>query len=607
MSDDPPVLAHAVREGVFIQGLYSVVGRQSEFEIEHLRHQCEDQGHGKAKQKGAAVAKTSDGSKVGSSSALSFPGGDLARAIQEKLRSKLDPKKEGLVAGAEKGKTVNFALVESQKLGAAATAPERQVFPTSSFAGPGFYDSPWTNKFTASHSPGALNRWNEQRADPCQYQVQHSLVLNRHPAWDFNQRPRHKSRKRPQSVGDRDSEGDADSSPASPEHTGGRDLGSSFLTGVDLSEELDADQVRAARRSPSSGSVARQQGNTYLAKAVPRGPLGKIGRRHVTMQEVSYPAEDLNVQDIKGQPKLRYPEWDFGKDKGRGPLMKKQDHIMPPGKYDVNYGPVTGKVKIGIPFDSALARSATTGQLGHFAPVGALQTDEKRFPGGCLPDRSRTKDVCRDRVTNVNDFQRELARPNLPPASQEYHDTEDPVACERTLRQQMTYDADHADWYVTSRRDIAPGYAKMLSRGKEAVQGNRALQTDLGVRGSVGIGFTQTTGQATCSVERLEGRKSSDAYTRPDIGPVFDHYTEFQPLSVKNNFNHGYAPVHGSGPRYNPKFSHLQKPLVGGAFKREVSCPGFSKQASIRGPKVLRQSRAYEALPGWNEELQGGS
>ena len=45
------------------------------------------------------------------------------------------------------------------------------------------------------------------------------------------------------------------------------------------------------------------------------------------------------------------------------------------------------------------------------------------------------------------------------------------------------------------------------------------LSTPPGVRGAVGLGFVETTGQRTLPVEQLEGRNSNAAYHRGDVGP----------------------------------------------------------------------------------------
>mmetsp|Transcript_78967 Transcript_78967/g.139383 ORF Transcript_78967/g.139383 Transcript_78967/m.139383 type:complete len:643 (-) Transcript_78967:97-2025(-) len=520
--------------------------------------------------------------------------GDLARAIAEKLGQKLStgnvaPAGMGLPPGPAGGaeKRVNFGSDPHDP----SPSPHKKIGrrPTSSFTSKEMYSGPWSSKFTAAHSPGPLNRWNEQRPDVAYYKVQYNMVLDRQPAADFADHPKHVRQIRGHSPGD-----------------GPVEAGTFALTGVEEEAE-DPREERARRRKEEEEKQKKDQrppSGGYHAMTPNWDEFGKmrVGRYlDVHYNKVSYPAKDLYQQDIKGYPKQRYPEWNMEHTMGHQPLQKSDD-VAAPGKYDVDFSVVSGKVLSGIAFDRALPRSRSDGQLGHFANPAVLHPDETRFTGGVVMDRSRTKDAVRDRIVNVNDFLRELQRPNLPPASHEYHDKKDPVACEITLRNQLTFDADSADIYVTHRRDIAPGYERMLSRGKEAVQGLRALQTDLGVRGSVGLGFVETTGQATQPVERLEGRKSNAEYQRPDIGPLFDQQTQFQSLCIKNNYNHGHPPVVGSGPRYAPKRAPLQK-SKGQEFKREVAAKGFTMQASLGGLRVKRQSRAHEALEDWSQQI----
>eukprot|EP00438_Fugacium_kawagutii_P009021 Skav202956 [mRNA] locus=scaffold2274:78405:98726:+ [translate_table: standard] len=60
---------------------------------------------------------------------------------------------------------------------------------TCSFLSTGIYDGPWSSKFTASKSPGALNRWkSDQRPDPAWYKVQYNMVIGRTKGPDFRER-----------------------------------------------------------------------------------------------------------------------------------------------------------------------------------------------------------------------------------------------------------------------------------------------------------------------------------------------------------------------------------------------------------------------------------
>lgn len=618
-----------------VPGLYSEAARKTEFEISHLRSRCQlddelevqapaaSRGGGHSVQK-PKLSRTDESSsrlsktagqlrveaavKTTASKALQdertnqpdkapIANSELARAISEKLNQKLAASGKLASMGIGAGFHENRANFSSDVTSNSHSPVRKTMRPTRCFATPEFYDGPWASKFTAQSSPGALNRWNEQRPDPLWYKLQYDAVLDRQPEADFSEHPKHVPRPRSRSH--------------AHDPAASANKGDTFaLTGVDGEEDSprDARAEKAAERAKWREQLANGPAPPfvgYFAKTPNWDEYGKmkVGRYlDVHYNRVSYPAKDLNQQDIKGYPKIRYPEWNMEHTMGHQPLQK-ADNLMPPGKYDVNFSAVSGKILSGVAFDRALMHSQSDGQLGHFAKEAILHTDESRFPGGVTQDRSRGKDIVRHRITNVNDFQRELPRPNLPPASAEYHDKEDAVACEITLQHQLSFDADAADLYVTSRRDIAPGYGRMLSRGKEAVQGIRALQSDLGVRGAVGLGFTETTGQATKSVQKLEGRTVNAEYQKPDVGPVFEHHTQYQPLCMKNNYNHGHPPVVGAGPRYEAKHAPLQKARVEASFKRQAASKGFTRQAVLGGTKVARQSRVHEALGDWSNHL----
>merc|ERR1712050_20016 len=108
-----------------------------------------------------------------------------------------------------------------------------------------------------------------------------------------------------------------------------------------------------------------------MSLATPRQPLGKIGRVHVLMHEVSDPAVDLLQQDIKGYNNLRYPRWDFEKPQGRPGMSKHANDVSAPGKYDIKWNSVSALPKDGVPFDRALPRSVSVTTLGYIAPPAA--------------------------------------------------------------------------------------------------------------------------------------------------------------------------------------------------------------------------------------------
>lgn len=601
------------RHGALIQGLYSNTARQTEFEISNLRAHCEfdddpvfeetprvtrkrkttrheqeSSCNRLTKTVGQHRVEMAMRAKSMRSSSQAEPKsqqGDLARAIQEKLGQKM--------AAAKKPTLQREASFSPESPQSRPRPPARSE--TSSFTSLGIYDGPWSSKFTASKSPGALNRWkSDQRPDPAWYKVQYNMVHGRPQAPDFQKRSRSSS---PES-GEVLALCDGTASPK-------RAPGTFNLTGIDVEKVEDGWRFS----DDESKKRAMQLAEGYLAKTPNWDQYNnmKVGRYPaLEFHRVTEPAKDLYEQDLKAYHKQRIPAWDFAKVPGRP--GQEQDDVAAPGKYDVNYSAVRGKIPSGVGFQRALPRALSDGRLGHFALQAVLHADAKRFPGGVRFDTSASKDCVRRRMTLVNDFDRELPRPNPAPRSLEYHDPTDPEASEVTLRRMMSYDPNVADRHVSTRRDMAPVYERMLPRGKEAVQGMRALQTDLGVRGAAGLGFIETTGQRTLPVEKLEGRTANAAFQRPDIGPRFDHLTYFEALNLETNHNQGNI-VHGAGPSFDTRPAPRCPRRVRGEmhFRRQVP-QGFSKGVKATGPadaKVQRQSRAYEAIDDWSQLLNG--
>eukprot|EP00913_Durusdinium_trenchii_P003069 g2838.t1 len=494
--------------------------------------------------------KQAHAKEAGSETASSGGAGDLARAIQEKIGQKLAAERQ-----AQESPT---SPKSPKKLGRKKTFVTRcQLLKTNTMS----------SKFTASKSPGALNRWkSDQRPDPAWYKVQYNMVHGRPRVPDFGERARHRSA--PLAL--------CDHAPTSPKQA----QGTFGLTSIDV--DMDDDWRYDDIKMQPEGA-----GGSYIAKALNWDQYNnlRVGRHpQLHFNRVTEPAKDLHLQDIKAYPKQRFPEWDFTKSLGRRPLA--ENDVAAPGKYEVNYSAVRGKVPSGVSYDRALPRELADGLLGHFALQAVLHPDaasqakirrhscSRSFGRESVLARGLTllQDFIRHRITNVNDFDKELSRPPLR-APAEYHDTSDPVACEVTLRRQMNYNADVADLCVAHRRDMAPEYDHMLPRGKASVQGLRALQTDVGVRGSVGLGFIETTGQRTLPVEQLEGRNSNAAYHRGDVGPKFDHRTLFEALCLETNFTQGHPIVHGD---FEKKPPPLKKAKVEAEFKRQA-VKGFTK------------------------------
>jgi len=572
--------------GAFVPGLFSQAGRSTAFEIESLQNQLhltddKSPAHGpgdpdngekqskssksKAHSKGSGAAKSQEDLKPRTA------GGELAKAIQEKLGKK--------------------DADSQQKSPRAAECPiVRAPSPTAAMGGEG-KDGLWATKFTASNDIGALNRRNEQRPDPVWYQVKHESVLYRPPAWDYNLRPKHSPRSKPEKHS---------SSPMA------------FMTGLDL-DDKDAIQALTARQRTMLKEVMgtlpekpKLAGSMSLNSE--RGPLGKIGRNHINGHEVSCAYDsDLLEQDIKGYWKLRYPKWDMDAPLPRQPLIK-DDALGEPGKYDVNLDAVKPRNQaIGIGFGKALPRSVCVSTMGYSAPPAVLHPEEKRTRGQ-LPDRSKSKNAVRHRVTHVNDFDREMARPPLlTGAATVYHDENDPAVVEAVHKRETTYDATTADIAVTRRRDICPKYQRMLGRGKEAVQGIRALSQDLAVRGSVGLGFFETMNDKERTVEQRESRAMDGSKENPNIGPRFDYRTVNLHNAQTEKTLRGRPHVKGTGlgEKKGP-LKQTNHPILANAFKRSASLPGFDARSKYGGTRILPRNRSSSAIPGWAPaELDG--
>jgi len=557
---------------VSVPGVFSGVGRQTEADIRKCRdkagveevYQHQPQHAGDAapspsKRKpyeGAAPrvrAKPASGASVAPQAAApdgERKCGELERAIQERIRLKLKLQKEEPAPDRTQAeRTVKFVQESHQ------------------FKAQGFDDGPWSSKFTASKSPGALNRKNEQRVDPGWYRPQHGAVLDSSPTWTIGRTP-HKARRRP---GDEEDE----PRPATPQM--GAMQGWSLTTLDDLEETLrertDADKPK-----------------TQLALAPPRPALNKSGRvQHQGLETSCVPTRFLN-QDITGHSKQRPPEWDFEKVLNRPPLTS-NDSMSAPGKYDIPWGNgvVSAPVKTGVPFDRGLSRDeAYAGQLGHGAHIASVMPENVRNPGRvCVPDRSKAKDSVRTRHMKVNNFGKDLGRyeagMQAPPQEE---------LSEEAARRIMTYDPILAESPVKARRDVVRPFAGMSERGQNAVQGVRFLQGDLGVRGAVGLGFRETSVQRSgVSVEDIESRAVDGAREKPDRGPVFDHY------SARCGPTHAHS---------SPQRGSLRRPLpTGAAFTRHVSAPGFTKRAAFGGRAApgSRSCGLLDAIPNWEQEV----
>jgi len=569
--------------GVYVPGTFSQTGRSTQSEIDGLKQQlnledpCEGEKDAAKSSKTLKHSKSTVSGKGHEDIKPKTPGGELAKAIQAKLQT-------SQAEDGTRSKQAVHSPVEDKS--------ERK---TACFGSEG-KEGNWASKFTATYDIGSINHRGEQHPPPVWYRVKHDSVINRPPVWDVTEHPKQVPRSKP--------EEDPSSLPLA------------FMTGLDLDDKEAIEGLTARQR----GMLKDALGQPRLEKPKPldgsmslntkRGPLGKIGRNHVLAHEVSCAGDsDLLDQDIKGYPKLRFPEWDFEANSARKPLIP-TDAMGEPGKYDYSLDCVKAVPKNGIGFGKALPRSTCVSLMGYSAPIAALHPEEKRTRG-LLPDRSRGKDAScsRHRIVLVNDFDTELPRPPLlTGAAQMFHDENNPEHDKLVHQRQMTYDASTSNIPVTSRRDIAPSYARMIGRGRDAVQGLRALSSDLAVRGSVGLGFVETTSMSKHSVVQVEARAARGGRENPDVGPNFDNRTVNVHNSTTEKMMRGRALVSGGG--FDKKYSPLNRPehpILTNAFKRSPSLPGFQSRSKFGGTRILARDRSYSAYDsGWSlAELDG--
>jgi len=577
----------------------SQVGRTTEAEIQDLRHKCgledlEDVGNDEQNDSTGHVGDTkAQRTKKSKDAALAMAAvnrlampadrahpppppapppepppttttGALARSISEHILRKSTANSEDVTLGKSSfGKSKSSASLFGRTAEEDGAASPKV---TAAFPACGMESPQWCGPDRRRPNPLQQSRLkHEQRPDVGTYNPRHDNVHERQPAWRMQGRPR--------SVFDQDD--------------GQNDLTNAFLTGVEL-ETLDPASLTARQRS-MLGLVDRptviqleQMGLTSE-----RGMLGKIGRVHVVRNSQSGIAEDHLTQDMKTR-NSRYPEWDIEATRGHANLYSLNKDTTDAGKYDVNYSVVDGNMKSSVAFNKAIGRSACVDTLGHIAPPAVVHPEHKRSPGSCLPDRSMFKDSVRFRHVLVNDFAKELPRQPLLSGAKEYHDKDDPHACAEKLSRELAYDAAVADRYCTHRRDIGPSLDRSIPRGKAAVQGSRALSSDLGVRGSVGLGFVETTSQREHTVDQRESRASNGVRMRPDVGPVFEHYTLNPP---------SYASTDRAPTKKHAKIAPLHK-KDNSEFKRTAVSTGFVAKVTTKGPFLAsRRNRTYECLP----------
>eukprot|EP00933_Yihiella_yeosuensis_P053951 TRINITY_DN52277_c0_g1_i1.p1 TRINITY_DN52277_c0_g1~~TRINITY_DN52277_c0_g1_i1.p1 ORF type:complete len:404 (-),score=50.42 TRINITY_DN52277_c0_g1_i1:93-1196(-) len=360
---------------------------------------------------------------------------------------------------------------------------------------------------------------------------------------DFQERPPHPSR--PATAKERRGSGKV----GTPSQATLADTGhgpSAFLTGLDFDDDSYVYVSTPAPELP--GLMSRQ---------MPRPPLEKSCR--IQMNQVCT-ADDIDDSPIH----QRAPAWDFGKQSERPSLPSASGHPDP--FKSVAMGNL--EANVGVSFSLALPRDAPVENLGHWAPPAVLHPDNKRAPGGVVMDYSRAKDRAASRPLHVNDFDKELPRPAPGKPEAVFRDTEASFA---SLFYELTYDADQADRYVTTRRDRAPVLAKRVPRGRPAVQGVRALQDDVAVRRAVGLGCGPKSAR-----DQVQKETTTTDLSHLSSGPTFAKQATEKVV----------------GARRRPQSAGFKRPQSAGFRGSRIS-----RTASWASPK----SRTYEAIQGWDK------
>lgn len=571
----------------FLDGVFSAVGRTTHIQINKLREQCQVDAAGNSlspeQLQAAANAKVRFVADDKSKQDESLNKGALARAIMEKLQMKTNS------FGSDLGKDDST----TRKLRSRAGSPDQQRLQPA-FKSQGF-DSPMTSKFTAANTSGIVSRFSGQRPDPGQYQVQWNSVLGRIPACDFQERPRHRSRSH-DSASPRSLPGSRAESPNEKLEMqrsqfpvpGARVHSSSFVTSVDLADDLEEPDWRRTRREALTSTATS---------------LHIFG-----LNQVSEPPADLTDQHAAAYRHLRSPTWDFAKNSGRKSVVA-GDASLAPGKYDIHWSSLQPEVKTGVPFYKTLSRDAACAVMGHFTATAALLPKDRRSPGGVLIDRSWAKDGIRTRARSVSNFRKDTPRQELWATPEQMY-VDDPAVESIVLERQLSFDVISAECTIRSRASAGtPLLEKMVPRGKGFVRGIKDLPDLPHWKSAVGhhepapLRDPVHDEPHAQSSELFGGssRMSKSGMSKKCKGG-FDFQTQYQPTLAYNNFNHGHAPVRGAGPAFESKLSG-RKRQIALSFIRKGLGPGFSHGTEKPVPQLDRQHRSYHALPNWQNEI----
>eukprot|EP00927_Polykrikos_kofoidii_P039337 TRINITY_DN33744_c0_g1_i1.p1 TRINITY_DN33744_c0_g1~~TRINITY_DN33744_c0_g1_i1.p1 ORF type:complete len:578 (-),score=109.94 TRINITY_DN33744_c0_g1_i1:74-1786(-) len=473
---------------------------------------------------------------------------------------------------------VAVAAADADSRGSADDAEaEEAAQPTKQKLDPCFRNQGHEDKVYCDNAVAVLHRWvapckTEERPPIAHYQASHELIKERQPKWDFAKTQGRKPIV-PQPL---DEPGELSGSLADTSQWGSTISRKSRTAGVS---------------SPSNYlTLSKPHADLAGPKALAPGRLW-TGTCQLQNQMVSTAPEDMLDQDRQLSTVPRRPLCDLSKAAGRkGGIRETYFEV---GKYKVKYDAVSSAPKVGSAHSKITSRDVL--MRSRSQPAAILDKDDEdgkghggrlasTGTGGIIYNRCMHRDTSetRPRITHVMEMDKVIERPSFFQASAVYYDKDDPEIAAATLQQELVLDKNVIDKSVTARRDHGPDMSRALPRHGPG-RGYRICQGDLGVRQSLGYRYPEFTHEREGTIESC---KESPSRLRPDIGHTFDQ--------TKGRAKGNYL-----------NLSSLRKPreMAFGDFERIAPRTGFSTRVGANIPQVLRPSRTFEALPGFDASM----
>eukprot|EP00929_Paragymnodinium_shiwhaense_P086041 TRINITY_DN46519_c0_g1_i1.p1 TRINITY_DN46519_c0_g1~~TRINITY_DN46519_c0_g1_i1.p1 ORF type:complete len:567 (+),score=125.32 TRINITY_DN46519_c0_g1_i1:142-1842(+) len=407
------------------------------------------------------------------------------------------------------------------------------------------------------------------------YKAHHDFVMERSPKWDFS---RTLGRKKPKKLDESFSETTLTTMSTTAE--GFSTFGSGFLSRASSTSALDKTSDRqimmlSARRPDLATPTAIAPGRFWTTSP-------QFGGTFPGGKEIATPSAQMLDQIMACSHVPRPPEWDIAKVLDRKSMVKTT--FFEPAKYKVKYECVDGRLKIGMEHSKQTSQDARLASRKSCEIMANLKQEK---PGDRLiADRSLHRDnsCTMPRVTHIREMGSTLDRPPFFPQSSCYHDESDPDIDAEVMHREMTIDRSNLDDYVVTRKDYAPNMASVISRNRGG-KGHRLLQGDIGMMHSRGFKQPETSVEIECTVEESKERPSRP---RADVGCSFKQLKGRQ-----------------KGNEKSINLSSLRQPrdLLAADFERSAPRKGFAPRVTANIPEVLRASRSFEALDGFNPAM----